>query len=137
MIDIENDVYSQVASAVRNAHPGTSVSGEYIEVPSSFPAVTLAESDNRIFTQMRTTKIENAVRVMYEARVWSNKAKGKKAEAKAIMDTVDSTMGSLGFTRTFRSQIPNLQQATIFQLISRYEAVVGPHGDNGYLIYQS
>ncbi len=69
MIDIENDIFSTVATAVRTAHPGTFVVGEFVYAPPTLPAVTIVEADNRIVQQMRTLNIENAVAVMYEVNI--------------------------------------------------------------------
>lgn len=124
MIDIENDVFDTVAKAVRAAHEGVFVTGEYVPVPPKLPAVSIVESDNRVFERMRTLNIENAASVMYEVNVYSNKASGKKAEAKAIAATVDTVLTSIGFTRTMRSQVPNLNDATIYRIVCRYEADV-------------
>lgn len=137
MIDIENDVFTAVASALRQAFAGITVIGEYIDTPASFPAVTIVEADNRILTYMRTTNIENGVSVMYEMNVYSNKDSGKKAEAKAITNAADDVFASLGFTRTFREQIPNLNDARIYRIVCRYEAVVAPGYDGNFLIYQN
>ena len=137
MIDIENDVFNELATELRSQHNGILVAGESIDSPAKFPAVTIVEADNRIFERMRTRKIENAVRVMYEMQIYSNKASGKKAEAKAIADTADGVFARLGFTRTMRSQVANLKDATIYRIVCRYEAVVGENGENNYLVYQN
>lgn len=137
MIDIENDVFDTVAAALRTAHAGIFVAGEFVDSPARFPAVTIVESDNRVFERMRTRKIENAVRVMYEVQIYSNKASGKKAEAKEIADTADRVFESLGFTRTMRNQVANIKDATIYRIVCRYEAIVGESGENNYLIYQT
>ncbi|MBQ3989518.1 MAG: hypothetical protein II630_01640 [Bacteroidales bacterium] len=137
MIDIENDVFDTVATALRSAHAGIWVAGEFVDSPAKFPAVTIVESDNRIFERMRTRRIENAVRVMYEVQIYSNKASGKKAEAKAIADTADGVFARLGFTRTMRSQVANLKDATIYRIVCRYEAIVGENGENKFLVYQT
>lgn len=137
MIDIENDVFDTVAAELRSKHAGIFVAGEFVDSPAKFPAVTIVEADNRIFERMRTRRIENAVRVMYEVQIFSNKASGKKAEAKSIADTADGVFASLGFTRTMRSQVANLKDATIYRIVCRYEAVVGENGENKYLIYQN
>ena len=133
MIDLESDIFSYVANALRTAHSGVYVVGEYVETPAQFPAVTLVEADNRILRRMRTENIENAVSVMWDCNIYSNKASGKKAEAKAIADTADTAFAAIGFTRTFREQIPNLKDATIYRIVCRYEAVI----DQNYMIYQS
>jgi len=137
LIDVENDVFSTVAETLRTAFPGISVYGEYIESPANFPAVTIVEADNRVLTRMRTVKIENAASVMYEMNVYSNKASSRKEQAKAIATAADEVFESLGFTRTFREQIPNLKDATIYRIVCRYEAVVAPGYDGNYLIYQN
>lgn len=133
MIDIENDVFDYVAKALRAAHSGIYVSSEYEESPARFPAVTLIEADNRILTRMRTNNIENAASVMWQVSIYSNKSSGKKSEAKAIANTADAAFASIGFTRTFREQVPNLNDATIYRIVCRYEAVV----DKNLVIYHS
>ena len=124
MIDIENDVFDYVANALRTEYPGLLVISDFISAPASFPAVTLVEADNRILQRMRTNNIENAVSVMYELNIYSNKAVGKKSEAKAIANTADGVFNEIGFTRTFREQVPNVKDATIYRIVCRYEAVV-------------
>lgn len=95
--------------------------------------MSLTESDNRVSKRMRTTKIENAADVMYEMHVWSNKTSGKKSEAKEIASVADGVMEEMGFTRTFRSPVPNLNNASIYQLVCRYEAEI----DKDHWIYQN
>lgn len=134
MIDIESDIFDYVAKQIRTAHTGAYVVGEYVETPARFPAVTLVEADNRILTRMRTSDdIENGVSVMWEMNVYSNKTAGKKAEAKAIVNTADAAFAEIGFTRTFREQVPNLNNATIYRIVCRYEAVI----DKDFVIYHS
>lgn len=133
MIDLESDIFSYVANALREEFPGVFVSGEYVETPARFPAVTIVEADNRVLTRMRTENIENAVSSLFEVNIYSNRASGKKSEAKSIANAVDEKMASIGYTRTFREQIPNLKDATIYRIVCRYEAVI----DRNFVIYQS
>lgn len=137
MINVENDVFTELAVALREQFPGIYVAGEYISAPPSFPAVTFVEADNYVVREASTIAIEDAVQVMYTLSVYSNKVNGKKSEAKAISDYADEVLRSLGFTRTTRTQVPNIADATIYRLESRYEAVVGPGLEDGtYIIYQ-
>ena len=133
MIDLENDIFSAVAAELREEFPGIFVSGEYVETPARFPAVTIVEADNRVLRRMRTEEIENAASSMFEINIYSNRVFGKKAEAKAIANAVDEKMASIGYTRSFREQIPNLKDATIYRIVCRYEAVI----DKNFMIYQS
>ena len=48
MIDIENEVFNRVATRVREQFPDIFMTGEYVNSPSSFPAVSLVEQDNSI-----------------------------------------------------------------------------------------
>lgn len=137
MIDIENDVYDYVCRRLLAAHDGIEVSGTYVQAPSSFPFVSIVENDNRVFQRMRTRTIENAVSVMYECNIYSNKVAGKKDEAKGIATTLDEAFESAGFTRTMRNQVANLFDASIYRIVCRYEAIIGHDGNNKYLIYQN
>ena len=133
MIDLENDIFSAVAAALRTAHPGLYVTGDYVNQPPSFPAVSIVENGNSVVQRYRTLNIENAVSVMYEVNVYSNKASGKKSEAKAIAATLDDAFASIGFTRTMRNQVPNLNDATIYRIVCRYEAII----DKDFWIYHN
>lgn len=133
MIDIENDIFDYVKKAVKSAHSGVDVSTEYLELPAKLPHVSVIEADNRVLTRMRTNNIENAASVMYEVNIYSNKAAVKKSEAKEIANTLDDAMSEIGFTRTFREQIPNMRDANIYRIVCRYEAEI----DKNFVIYQS
>ena len=133
MIDLENDIFDYAAKTLRAAHTGIDVAAEYVEMPAKFPHVSIVEADNRILTRMRTNNIENAVSVMYECNIYSNKASGKKSEAKAIANTLDDVLSGIGFTRTFREQVPNLRDATIYRIVCRCEAMI----DKNFVIYHS
>lgn len=133
MIDLENDIFTAVATALREAHPDVYVTGEYVNMPPSFPAVSIVENGNSVVRRYRTLNIENAVNVMYECQIYSNKSAGKKSEAKAIAATLDEKFASIGFTRTMRNQVPNLNDATIYRIVCRYEAII----DKDFWIYHN
>ena len=136
IVDIENVVFSRVATALRASFDGVFVAGEYTETPSKFPAVTLTESSNTVIANRRTAQsIENGAAVLYEVNVYSNKTKGKKSEAKEIMALIDEQMASMGFTRTLLNPIPNVIDATIYRIVARYTAAVLPEGNDTYRVY--
>ena len=124
MIDIENEVFTAVATALRTAHTGITVEGVTTYSPSKFPFVCIEEADNYSLTETRdTASNDNHAVVVYEVNVYSNKAGGKKGEAKAILATVDGVMNDLGFTRLARTPI-NMDDATKYRLFARYSAAV-------------
>lgn len=125
MIDIEAEVFTAVCEKLREQYPNIFMTGEYVKSPSSFPCVSLIETDNQSYLRTQTTECsENHAQVMYEVNVYSNKAKGKKAECKEILGLIDNVLASLGFTRVFYAPIPNELDATIYRIVARYRAIV-------------
>lgn len=45
MIDVESQIYTPIAEALRAQFPGILVSGEYVNAPTRFPYVSLVEQD--------------------------------------------------------------------------------------------
>lgn len=125
MINIENEIFNDVATVVRGKYPNVNMTGEYVKSPSSFPHVSLVEMDNSVLTSTQTsTEYENHATLMYEANVYSNKNTGKKTECKEIMATLDERMLANGFTRTMLQPIPNMDDATIYRITARYTAII-------------
>ena len=124
MIDIENVIFTRIAQLVRSEFQGASVYGEYVEVPASFPCITIVEADNKVYENTRDLDgIEHHAQVMYEINIYTNDSSGKKSTAKAIANVIDSAMSDMLFTRTFRGQTPNVDR-TIYRITMRYQAVV-------------
>lgn len=125
MIDVENEIYDRVAKRLRETFDGIGVAGEFVLSPSQFPFTSIVEADNAPLQRTQTSdSVENHATLMYEVNAYSNKAKGKKAECKAIMGVVDEEMAAMGFTRTMQNPIPNALDPTIHRMVSRYRAVV-------------
>ena len=125
MIDIENELFTKIATALRSEFSGIFVVGEYVNAPSQFPAVYIIEMDNTVNRAGRDTSgIENFADVMYQVDIFSNKNRGKKSECKAIASVVDEQFASLGFTRSFLNPVPNMDDGTIYRLTGRWIATV-------------
>ena len=125
MIDIENELFTEIATAVRAEFPGAYVVGEYVNAPSKFPAVYIVEQDNTVNRATRDTGgIENFADVMYQVDIFSNKNKGKKAECKRIVAFIDGMFAGIGFTRTFLNPVPNIDDGTIYRMTGRWIATV-------------
>ena len=124
--DIENTVFSTVATALRAEFPGIFVAGETVAAPSTFPAVTLVEQDNSTYQRtLDSSGIENHAVLMYQAEVYSNLSVGKKAQCRAIMTVIDTEMQKLGFVRLGSGPmpIPNAD-ATKYRMVARYRATI-------------
>lgn len=125
MIDIENELFTEIATAVRAEFPGAYVTGEYVNAMSKFPAVYIMEQDNTVNKATRDTGgIENFADVMYQVDIFSNKNKGKKAECKAIASFIDGMFARFGFTRSFLNPVPNIDDGTIYRMTGRWLATV-------------
>lgn len=125
MINIETEIFNAISTKMRSLYPTLYMTGEYVKSPPSFPAVSLIEMDNTVYTDTQTsTEVENHASLMYELDVYSNKIKGKKSECKAIAALIDKEMAFYGFTRMMLQPIPNMDDATIYRIKGRYRAVV-------------
>lgn len=130
MIDIENQIYTPIAKALRNKFSGIIVSGEYINAPPDFPYVSIVEQDNYTTqAHMDNGSVEFST-LMYEVNVYSNKSVGKKAACREIITFIDNLMYSKNFRRISLSPVPNMENATIYRLVARYK--VETDGTNLY-----
>lgn len=125
MIDLEQEIAALVRDAVLEVSPQADVSDQYVHAPARFPHVSVTEADNVMYepTQDSGGK-ENHARIMFEVNVYSNKASGRKQEARRILQAVDAALSGAGMTRIMATYIPNLENATIFRMTARYQAVV-------------
>lgn len=129
MLDFANEVFTTVASAVRNNHVGAAVIGEHTRNPSKFPTVTLDETQNVMVDRLEDSSHEEKYAgVTYRVQVFSNKQGGKKAEARAIFATVDAEMRRLGFRRVTYTTTPEIYDSTIYNITATYEAVFATGG---------
>ena len=124
-IDIENELFTRIAIAVRLAYPEAYVVGEYVSQPARFPAVFIVEQDNSVYQSGRDSgDIENYAEVAYQVDVYSNRNVGKKSECKAIMAIIDAQFAQLGFTRTFLNPVQNMDNPEIYRMTGVFRAVV-------------
>lgn len=122
MIDSENEVYTRIARVLRDKFPGINIAGEYVNAPSSFPHVSITQSDNSVVSEQMTGSAEMA-QVMFEINIYSNKADGRKTECKAIAKVIDDVMFRMNFKRMALTPIPNMEDATIYRIVARYRAM--------------
>ena len=125
MIDIENQVFDRIAMKVREQFPDIFITGEYVNSPSSFPAVSLVEMDNSVReSTVDSGSNEKHANVMYEVNVYSNKTAGKKSECKVIMALIDQELIAMGFVRSTLTPVQNEYDSTIYRMLGRYRATV-------------
>ena len=129
MLNYSNEIFTNVATVVRNAHTGTKVIGEYTRKPSDFPTVTLDEISNVMVGRLEdSSNEERFAGVTYRIQVFSNKQTGKRAEARDIFATVDAEMRRMGFRRVTYTTTPEIYDSTIYSITATYEAVLSAAG---------
>lgn len=123
MIDIENQVFTKVATALRSSFSGIEVKSVTTFTPASFPCVCVEEVDNASYRTSRDSgSNENHADLMYEVNVYSNKKDEAKGQCKAIFAVIDGVMDALGFTRRAKYAAPYEAPMT-YRLVGRYSAV--------------
>lgn len=129
MLNFSNEVFTNVATDVREKHPGTTVIGENTRQPSKLPALTIDETENVVVDNLEdSSNEEKFAGVTYKVQAFSNKLNGKKTEARAIFATADAAMRRMGFCRKTYTTIPEIYESTIYQISATYEAVVSAAG---------
>lgn len=118
MVDCEAEVLTRVAEAVVSAFSNATVKSEYPRNIKQFPHVYLVMSDNPINTQ-RTSETEYALPT-FTIQIYTM-GSGKRTEAKNIASVIDDTMYSMNFERASMTEVPNLEDATIYRLVLVYQ----------------
>jgi len=128
MIDIENYVYTQVRTAIKGAFPLADVSGTYISTPSTFPHVSIEETDSySLADRISTSDREYAANLTYTVNIYTNTATAK-SDAKAIAAVVNDAFTDFGFARSMKQEMPNIDR-TIYRLILRFQATAWKSAD--------
>lgn len=116
-------IFDPIAKELRSQYPGIYVTGEYVDAPPQFPAVSIIEADNYLdYEKMSTKADEEYSIVMYEVEVYTNLEKGKQMQAREILSTIDAILYDLNFTRLSMTPVPNLANTSIYRLVARYRA---------------
>ena len=129
MIDYLNEIFTLVATRLREEHAPITVTGEYTRQPSKFPTVTLDEIENLTVDRLEDSEgAEKYSALTYRLQVFSNKQSGKKAEARSIFNTANSVLYNLGFRRVTYTTTPEIYESTIYSITATYEAIASVDG---------
>lgn len=122
MIDIENQIYSPIRTALVNAYEGIFVTSEPTATSAKFPAVSIVQEDNYMsINKLDNSGAERFATIMFQVDVYSNKASGRKSQCKEIMNTIDTMLFALNFTRISLTPIPMANDG-YYRLTARYRA---------------
>lgn len=126
MIDFENQIYTKVATALRNTFSGIDIKGVLTLTPSSFPSVSIEEADNFSDPDARDTEsTERIAYVTYEINVLTQ-GSTPKSQAKQIFAVADEAFRVMGFTRKYKTALTT--DPSMFRLFGRYQAAIDADG---------
>lgn len=121
MINIFNEMFTAVATPVRESFPGTFVTGERVAMPSKFPCVMFVEADNyEVDDSLDNSGRERLAALMYEITVFSNLAQGKRSQCIEILSVIDDVMKSKNGTRIARVEGYFDRESKIYMVTARY-----------------
>ena len=126
MIDFSNEIFNTVAVGLRSLFEGIKVVGEYVSSPSSFPTVTLDETQN-IPVHLDSARQNKYASVQYRAQVFTN-GEGKRARARKIYGELDAIMQELGLVCITYTTTPAIYNSEIYCITATYEAVIDRNG---------
>ena len=127
MIDCENEVYTRIATVLREAFPGIDISGVLENVPAGFPHVSIEMTDNK---ELRSADGHELAEVTFTINIFSNAKTGKKTEAKKIAKTADEAFRAINARRLILGRTPNEDDPTLYRMTGQYQ--VGTDGLNFY-----
>ena len=127
MIDFSNEIFDAVAKHLRSLYKGIQVKGEYVATPAKFPTVTIDEIGN-IPVELDSAKTSKYADVVYRVQVFSNKANGKRAEAREIYKAVDEKLMELGLIAKTFTTTPAIYNSEIYSITATYGGIIGRDG---------
>ncbi len=125
MIDVEVDLFDELARAILAEYPESFVSSEYVEAPPQFPAISIIETNNVTNEGTEDSSGEEVMAALtYTVNVYSNSQSNAKQECKAILNVIDKRMRLCNMTRIMSSTVDNARDPTVYRMIARYTGFV-------------
>lgn len=124
MIDIYDEVYTKIATAMREAFPGLYVTGEDQNFnPAKLPCLSIVDADNYVPRGTTDSSLrQKYANVALLVAVYSSRESGKRKQAKDILNAVDEMLFALNFTRESRTPQTPLNNSAVFWMAARYTA---------------
>lgn len=126
MIDVSNEIFTELADRVREEHSPVTVIGESIKSPTKFPCVTIDETNN-LPSQLDTSETEPFAEVTYRVQVFCT-GEGKRAQARKIFATVSDACFGLNLIRKTYTTTPDVYNSSVYQITATFEAEVRRDG---------
>jgi hypothetical protein len=129
VIDIEVDLFDELARLVLAAYPRAYVTGEVVPVPAQFPAVSIEEASNTSARSMEDSGgREMGAYLTYEVQVAHPSDQDGKLVCRRILGILSDRMEELNFDRTTMRPVKNEEAPSIYRMVARYIGVVDRNG---------
>jgi hypothetical protein len=126
MIDKSNEIFTLVATELRQKVDGITVMGESIDIPSKFPTATIDEISN-VPVEIDTKSLNEYARVTYRVQVFTT-GSSKRSDARNIYKIIDEVLQSINLRCKSMSTTPAVYNSNIYQISSSYEAIIKEDG---------
>ena len=126
MIDVSHEIFTAIATLVREKHSPVHVVGENVNVPAQFPCVAIDEIYN-VPSHLDTADEEAFNAVTYRVQVFCT-GEDKRAQARAIFDTVSKGCWCLNLMRKTYTTTPTVYNSNIYCISATFEADVRKDG---------
>lgn len=126
MIDKSNEIFTLVATKLRDEFKGIKVIGESVSVPTEFPTVTIDETYN-VPIEEDTRVLNQYAHVRYRVQVFAN-GNAKRSDARKIYKVVDEVLQGINLKCKTMSTLPEIYNSNIYQITSSYEAIIKEDG---------
>lgn len=124
MIDIQNEVFDRLTTALKAFDSNVGTSSVYVNIPTVYPFVSIEEIENSVYTNgIDSCKKENFADITYEINVYT-KGTTKKSDCRKLLAVVDNYMSNVGFIRNSVTPMQD-QNETLYRIVARYSGVVG------------
>lgn len=125
MIDVEVDLFDEVAREVLEEYPNAFISSEYVEAPPQFPALSIIETNNVTNEDTEDSSgQEKMSAITYTVDAYSNSATSAKQVCKRILSIVSRVMRQCNMTRTMCAVMDNARDPTVYRMTARYIGLV-------------
>lgn len=126
MIDVSHEIFTAIATAVREKHTPVQVIGESVRVPAQFPCVAIDEIYN-VPSHLDTSGKETYNAVTYRVQVFCT-GDNKRAKAREIFATVADVCWGLNLVRKTYTTTPDVYNSNVYQISATFEADVRHDG---------
>lgn len=125
MIDIEMELFDELARLVLEQFPNAYIASEHVISPPQFPAVFIEQTFSSEVDKCRdSSQEENANAIIWTINIYSNSKSKAKAECRAILSIIDARLRFYNMKRLTARPIDNAADPTIYRYVGRYTGLV-------------